>query len=371
MEMTVDEAELAEADDASSLKATLEEAAQASPAQRGPWVYRLAMAYLLHREAHPPRSERVGTPIALAQVAVRRAAMKTSLSGAASGLLTTGATLVSAELGVLGAVVGVPAAVLGVGGEMLYRLMLHLELTCEIAEIYGVKFDPKEPSDFWAALGLAFGTHKPEEGDPGKELVDKVMEAEVHDVGEEIGSHLLGESAVRNLVPFLGVATSSITNWRVTHRLGKTLESYVRYRRAIHDALAQDDRMVEEHLPLIVEGMWFLFSADGKLSHEEAGLLARHLGKLDEATKKAVQARFTTDETEWLTRLEQSPAELKGKLLHLLLVAAAVDRRVPLPEQKILTKAAKALGADLDAERVHKLIREFDQRGVIEVHLGK
>ena len=51
--------------------------------------------------------------------------------------------------------------------------------------------------------------------------------------------------------------------------------------------------------------------------------------------------------------------------MHLLEVAAAVDKEVGLPERKILRRAAHALGREYSQERVEQMIREFEESGVL------
>ena len=197
--------------------------------------------------------------------------MKSAFSGALSGSVSTGATVVTAQTEGALAVAAVPVAVAAIGGEMLYRSILHLDLTCDLAEIFGVAYDPSHEDDLWRLYALAFGTsdHDEEaeaEGDQGKELVREVTHVESEDVGEKIGHLVLGESIMRNVVPVVGIFSSAITNVVLTRRVGHTVRRYFRYQRAFKDTFSHAIELLQgEPRDLLIEGMWFIFTADGKL----------------------------------------------------------------------------------------------------------
>jgi hypothetical protein len=296
---------------------------------------------------------------------IRTACMKAAFTGAASGLLTTSATVVTTETVGWAAFITVPAAGLGIGGEMFYRSVVHLEMTCDLGEVFGVPFDPEDPGELWRVYALAFNTHDHDEEDPGNELVHKVAEAEGEQVGEAIGGKLLGETVLRNLLPFVGIATSSIQNWRVTKRLGDTVRRYVRYQRALRDSLARDERVCHDYLELVVEGFWFIFTADGHLAEEEAAVLAHLYDGFSTEKKAEIKARFISDETGFLARCKALPENVKDAYLHALEVAAAVDKEFTLPEQKLLERVAHALGRPFSPHKVHQLMDEFEEKGVL------
>ena len=124
--------------------------------------------------------------------------------------------------------------------------------------------------------------------------------------------------------------------------------------------------MCEDHLDLLLEGLWFIFTADGKLSPEEAAFLAHMLQQLDPLRRRATIARFVEDELDWTLRIGQEvPERMRDAFLHVLEVAAAVDKEVGLPERKILRRAAHALGREFSQERVEKMIAQLEETGVI------
>ncbi|HEY2511194.1 MAG TPA: hypothetical protein VGI39_10070, partial [Polyangiaceae bacterium] len=288
------------------------------------------------------------------------------------GSLSTGATVVTAQTEGALAFAAVPVAAAAIGGEMLYRSILQLNLTCDLAEIFGIEYDPKHEEDLWRLYALAFGTSDHDDdaedgGDPGKELVREVTHVEGEDVGEKIGHMVLGESIMRNVVPVVGIVSSAVTNVLLTRRMGHTVRRYFRYQRAFKDTFSHATELLRgESLDLLIEGLWFVFTADGKLVPEEAACLGQLVKKLDPVARHAVTHRFVEDELDWTERLPKGvPEELRDVFLHALEVAAAVDKEVDVPERKILRRAARALGREFDLARVERMIADFSERGVL------
>ncbi len=312
-----------------------------------------------------PRAVSGKSAIDAAHGAILKACIKSAVTGASAGAVSTAATLFTAETEGLGGLVAVPVAAAAIGGEMLYRSFVHLDLTIELAEIFEVNFDPNDPDDLWRLYSLVFDTHDHDESDPGQELVSKVSDVEKDKVGEQIGRKVLGESVARNVIPFLGIATSAVTNFLVTRRLGNTVRRYMRYERAMHDAFAQATVTCHQYLDLLIEGMWFIFTADGTLAPEETATLAHMLDKLPASERALVQKRFVEDELEWADRIETIPESMRDHFLHALEVAAAVDKEISLPERKILRRAAHHLNREFDLARLERMIKDFEEWGVL------
>ncbi len=281
-------------------------------------------------------------------------------------MISTSATIFTAETEGIAGVVAGPLAALTIGGEMMLRTVLHVELTCELAEIFDVDFNPDDSDDLWRLYALAFGTHEHDEGseDPGKDLVSEVTHIEGEEVGEKLGQRVLGESVMRNIVPVVGIFTSAVTNYLMTRRLGDTVRRYMRYQHALNAEGSYASTVCADYLDLLLEGLWFIFSADGKLSPEEAAFLAHRLKQRDPLRRRALIARFVEDELDWTLRIKtEVPEGLRDVFMHALEVAAAVDKEVSLPERKILRRAAQALGREFSQERVERMIAELEETG--------
>jgi hypothetical protein len=308
---------------------------------------------------------------------ILRASVKSAISGAAAGSLSTAATLITAQTEGIAGLVAIPVAALGIGGEMMYRSLVHFDLTVQLADLFGVEFDPTDPADIIRLYSLVFKTNaeedeseasegsKDEAPSLGKDLVHKVKHLEPAEVGEQIGDKVLGESVVRNIVPFVGIVSSAVTNFVLTQRLGHTVRRYMRYQRAIDDAFERATTECSQHLDLLVEGIWFIFTADGHLAPEETITLVKLLERLDPVTGHATLQRFVEDELDWAERIEQIPEGMRDAFLKALEVAACVDKEVTLPERKILRRAAHHLGREFVHSRLLEMVREFEDEGVL------
>lgn len=304
----------------------------------------------------------------LAQAATRKAALISAGGGALTGAISTAATVITAETEGIGGIIAVPIAGLAIGFEMVWRAAVHVRLTCDLAHLFNVRFDPEDTEDLMRLYALAFGTHEGEgsDGDMGRGVLEKVSEAESEDMGERIGRALVGESLMRNVVPFVGILSSAITNYRVTRRLGDTVRRYLRYQRAMADAVAHAELTCDRSKLLLIEGMWFIFTADGVLAPEEAGCLAHLLSDLPPDDRAALRARFTDDEIDWMGRVkEQVPEDMRDAFLYALEVAAALDKEISLPERKILKRVALMFGRTFEPGRVERMIEQLEEKGVL------
>jgi hypothetical protein len=251
------------------------------------------------------------------------------------------------------------------GGETVLRLLLHVRMLCELAVLFGRRFDPDEPADVWALLALTFGVdeHPQDTDDPAGVLVRSARKRGAG-VAKQLAARLAGESVARNLVPVLSVASSSITSWMVTRHLGNTARRYLRYRRALDEALR--DETLRPHLALLFDGLWFIFTADGRLSPEESALLAAVMRRLPAPARVGLNERLA-DDISWIERLRGVPEGARAPLLRALEIAAAVDKVASLRERKLLAHAAKALGLRIDESGLARMIHDFEEIGTLGV----
>ncbi|GMT98556.1 hypothetical protein KH5H1_26750 [Corallococcus caeni] len=335
----------------------------------GRWFTKLLSTYLRHYDAH--RLHRAaaakGTGADTTEAIIRRACGAAFLSGAGSGSVTSGITVASADAGVPGLVVGIPAAGLAVTTEMVVNALINLRMACDLASAFQVRFDPEDPSDFSRLYAITRGQaeHAEDEEDPlGLGRVEHLARAKATDLGEDLGSKLLGESVSRNLVPFLNVVTSSVANWRRTRRLGRSVLGYVRLRRALEDADAAIRRVAPEAVSLLMESAWFLFVSDGRLRQEESAVLAHQLARLPPSRRQETTERFVEDASAWLKRLRSAPARAREVLMWSLNQLSAADLTVSAPERDLLRRAAEALHTSMDSGHLDALVRRYRTEGV-------
>jgi hypothetical protein len=324
----------------------------------GKWFSRLAASYLAVRERR--RGARGARPRGAdvecqAERIVRRASWRSSGAGAAAAGVSTGGALLVAELGPGAALAGVPATGLAIVGEMIYRALVHMGMCCDLGELYGVEFRATEPWDLWRLYALAFESGRGVVEHPRFE-VQRILEHDTKEPSDIISYEILVESVLRNIVPVFGIGASAWRNWRLTQQVGETVHRYVRFRRNRREAFAAHEGAWEAHLDLIVESFWHVFTADGQITDEEVAILANYLERLPGDGHRAALDRFVDEESGWLARLGAVPEEERDLVMHAIEHAATVDMRVLPPERKLLERAARALGRELDMPRVKRMI---------------
>jgi hypothetical protein len=320
----------------------------------GHWFNRLVSLYLRHYDAHGLRQAAAagGSGSDATEAIIHRACLEAALSGTGSAAVTTGASVYAAQSGGPGWLVALPVSGLAIGGEMLLRTLLHLRMACDLASAFGLSFQPDDPSDLCNLHCIAFGAGPwaaPEA--PDKSFLLQLVGSEAEELGQSMGARLLGESLARNALPFVSLLTSSLSSWRRTRQLGETVLRYVRRRRALEDAL-DSLRREAEAVELLLEGAWLLFIADGWLDSEEASVLT---WLLRDAAPRDSQQRllehFTPQDSGWLERLRSVPPKTRAPLLRALRLVSASSEEPSPREQRVLTRAARALGSRHEPRR--------------------
>jgi len=252
-------------------------------------------------------------------------------------------------------------------GETLFRAILHADLACQLAEIYGVPFDPGDEDDLWRLYALVFRTFGDgrDDGRHGTRLIERITKLGREQAGDALGRRVLRDALLRDSIPFVDVVVSSIANYVDTRRLGNAMRRFMRYERGMRDALDRAKVAWPAYIDLVIEGMWFIFSADGALTPEEAAMLAHMLRELEPTARDDVMLRFVDDERDWIDRVRtRVPQDVREPFLHTLEVAAALDKKIFVPERKILARVAEALGRSWNASNVERLISELSETGV-------
>lgn len=336
----------------------------------GAWHTRLVTAYVRHYDAR-----RAGTPPAVhaseTEALIRRACKEAALVGASAAGISTSAAVFTLDTGFVGALVAVPVAGAAMGLDTMLRSLIQARMMCDVASSFGLRVDPDDPWDLLHLHALTSGSETWEDADHGGAGLVGRMLTEDREVAERrLGNRLVGESVLRNLLPFASVVTSSVTSWRRTRRLGNAAVEYARYRRALDDAFsavrAVDARCVE----LLIEGAWCLFGTDGELRAEATVMLEHLLRNSPSSARKRLLERLGEDEAQWVERLHEVPEPARDAFLHALEVIAAVDLSMSNAEWSLLRQAAAALNRPLRRERVQALLKQLRAHGVIRASQG-
>ncbi|HEX4355663.1 MAG TPA: hypothetical protein VHZ95_22205, partial [Polyangiales bacterium] len=192
----------------------------------GRWFNKLLSEYVAYWESHhADRAHPTLTAAERDQTAenlIEHAARMAALAGAGSAGLVTIASMTTAETSGFAAPLVLPIAAAGMVCDLIGRSLIHLNLSCEIAELYGVHFPRGHEGELVRIYALASGAEMHEtETDPGRGLVERVVRLqETGELGKLVASRMVGETLLRSVIPFADVVTSSVGNWRLTHRVG-------------------------------------------------------------------------------------------------------------------------------------------------------
>lgn len=313
----------------------------------GQWFHHLLVEYLRRYDARRPEGVTVDVrdPLDAAERVIRSACAKAAVMGTGAAAVNTGAALWAAQAQGLTVVVALPMAGAAVFADLVARALLHLRMTCDVASLFGVRLDPDDPADIARLYAIALGTVEPhDERDPrGLELLERLVPLGSEEASGPVGATLANETALRDVLPVVGVLASGAASWRVTRRLGEASVRYARSRRALDGAVAPLEELAPGAMDLLIEGIWFVLTADGRLDGNEATLLAHLLHLRPALVRATLLARLRDDESGWLERLREVPVAARRSFLQVLHVAAALDTEVLDTERALLERAARAL----------------------------
>jgi hypothetical protein len=325
-------------------------ALRARELRTGHWFHQLLVNRLrAYAEGHPVAQAVETHPAVLADKIIGKASAQAALLGTGAAAITTSAEMWTAETQGMAGLLAVPAAGAAMLGDLVVRAHVTVKMSCEVAALFGVRFDPDDPSDLALLYAVALqAVAHPENSDArGHELLSRLVPLHSEEVSSAIGSMIGAETLARNVVPVLSLATSAITSYRVMRRIGEASLRYARARRALEDAFAKVERAAAGARDSLIEGVWFVLTSDGRLDEHEAAILA-HLVRCRPADVQGqLLDRMRYDEADCLGRLDRIPKPARSAFLRALETAAALDVEITPPERELLASAARRLGEQL------------------------
>lgn len=294
---------------------------------------------------------------ARAKKLIDRVALKAAGAGFVASIGASSGEIASLVSEGLAAPIGLPATVLSMLLETAYTALLHVDLACDLASIYGVPFDPDDVGELATLFEVSKrGDDEPEqaEGEVTTSIAEQIEHIEEGTIAGSVGKKLLEESVLKNVIPFVGIAVSAPWNYYATQQLGAAVRKYVRYRRALEKSIK------ELHFPgdpsLLVEGAWLLITVDGAAKHEELLAIALLVDAMPEASRCIVEKTLSDDEDEWLARLDAGVAEEhRSAFLEAFYLLASVDRKLQPAERRFLRRLGKALHRPVDFDRIERI----------------
>lgn len=337
----------------------------------GDWFRHVVEAYLESREERRQRvavaavadEERVAQTNAL----IRRAAAVMAASGAGSGASWTAASTAAANTQGVAGIVTIPLAGLVSGLELAFRSLTQIRLTCDIAELYGLRVRPEHRDAVMRLYALALGLVEHDEHaekDLGRGVIEHVARMDIHEMGKVVGAKLAGDALIRSVVPYVGVAMAALGNAWQTVKLGRTLRSYLIYRCELLERVHEIERRSPRSVEPLVHGLWSVLTATGTVDAAGAALLADLVSGRPHDARQAMLEGFVPGNEDWLHRLrETTDDETRALVMHALTVAAAADAEAEPAEIAILQRAAEALQRPFRAEDLAVLAHQVERMG--------
>lgn len=298
---------------------------------------------------------------------IRKTALKAAMLGTGAATVTTTAGVWTSETQGIAGLVAIPAAAVAMVADLAARARITIEMSCDIAALFGVRFDPDDPVDLARLYAVALdAVGHPEDTDSrGHELLEHLVPQHSEDISASIGSMLGNETLVRNVVPVVGLFTSGLSSYQLTRHLGEASMRYARGRRALSDAFESVEQFTPDARELLIEGVWFVFTADGILETHEATLLSHFVHCQPAETRAALLDRMRDDEAGWLQRLEQLPQPARETFMRALETAAALDTKLADAERDLLAAAARRLGTTTSPDAVGAMADRLRDKGVV------
>src|SRR5690606_34635725 len=170
-----------------------------------------------------------------------------------------------------------PLAGVAVASDLLLRSLLQLRMTCDIADLYATRIEPRHVPHIMHLYALAL---EGQDASPGETSADESLDGRLasgeEHVAAEVGSLLLSESILRNIVPLLSIAASPASSWSLTSRLGCSVRRFVTLRQAIHGELEAIRSECPACWEPLLEGIVTLLTTSGR-PHGVESILLREL----------------------------------------------------------------------------------------------
>lgn len=222
---------------------------------------------------------------ALADILIKRAARKTAVEGAASGLGVTGLEVVAA------APVPEPthkaaAATGGVAlllGDIAYTTRVQVQLLLEIAKVYGCPFGRDDEDDVWLVFKAAVGLKGTERvGAYGRFVFTEAARKQFrrllrngirHAVQEQVMkiagprvARFLGEKSVLRLVPLANAGIGYAFNGRTTRAVGRWAKVKAKVRASAFGQVKRIEAEEPEALVWVLPVIFYVGTADDRLT---------------------------------------------------------------------------------------------------------
>ena len=289
---------------------------------------------------------------------IREAARRAAIAG---GLAATGANaggIITLVTEGIGGAIALPAAFASVGLETVYMVRLDIDLTCDLAVLYGVHFEPDDVGEIVSLLQIAIGPTAESPEAARSYLARFLAEPDKHVLTQFANS--VTRTSAFGLVPVLGVPLSANLNNTETRRLGESIHRYMQQRRAVRETLSRVLADPALDKALLLEGAWLLAAADGRLTNDEIALLTALVRAIPLGQRPSADSLHYVAEGAWVFRMAFVADEERRRVLRALLAVAALRGPTEGPQRAFFERVGAALDEPIDLHRVDEDRRDVE-----------
>jgi hypothetical protein len=248
---------------------------------------------------------------------------------------------------------GVPVAFASVTTETIHAAVAQVDLACDLAALYGVRFDVDDSGELATLFDIALRPGGSSSREAARSRLAAWLAPPDRALLSRLARHLV-EDAVLGLVPLAGVPGSALSCYVTTKRLGRSVHDYVRKRRAVSETLSH---VLEEpglDKTLLLEGAWLLASCDDDVTHDELFVLAALARSIPSGQRPSTAWLRFVGEGVWVVRMTFADDEKRHQILGALQTVSALFGGVTDTEARFLGRVGDALGEPIDVKRIER-----------------
>ncbi len=270
--------------------------------------------------------------------ACRRAALGGGLSSTTAHVIVAATALTEG----LTASVGVPSALAALAVEPIYSAVVQVDLTCDLASIYGVPFRVGDAGELATVFDIALrGPDHDTAARPSD--AKRILAPNDAEILVRVG-HQLATRALFGFVPLAGIPLVASASYLKTRKLGYSAREYVRDRQTVKEILGAKLRNPLVDGTLLLQGAWLFATSDAVLTHEEAVLLATLARAIPEERRPPLGRFHLLGEGAWVMQMALLDEARCGATLDALEALGLQCSRSTPAARRFLARTAEALG---------------------------
>lgn len=305
---------------------------------------------------------------AVVQARIQMAARYAGIEGGISAGAYTGAVFLTTSTAGGSSPATVPVGFASFVADLTFTSQIQLRLAYDIAVLYRVPLDLRDPDDLWKLVRVAFAVRAWEAGGGAvgkgvpvvvRTFVKKFFSGSTLATAKSlpvVGKYLLQRNVSKFLIPGVGVPLSMAVNYWSTKMVGAQATKIFRGEAQIAEAARRMTERTMHHAELLWV-LWLIIKCDGARVHENERLLLTHVtaivGDLNSELPALADLRSTInlDQQMVWSMLESAAGDLRA-IYDAGVVAAAIDGKINVNELKSLRKLAKYCSVPFDEHAI-------------------